>query len=306
MIAVGSSAPATAEKEVAMSPVSIVTDSTGYVPRSTLESLGVQVVSLRYTFGDGVWLGEYETEDWGPFYERLQGAGVLATTSPPTEDDFVETYGPLLARGGSVLSIHISSGLSETCAVARRAAQRLELEGRGGERVMVLDSAAAAGQLGLLGIVAARAAAKTRDIQLVADRVRQARIEARNWDLLDTLEFLKRGGRIGTATAWIGSTLNIKPIITLESEIRAVERVRSREKGVARLVEFARQHHANGADAWVVQHSAAHDDAKRLVESLTEVFRRAPEFVSEFGAVLGAHTGPGVIAFCALPSRFLE
>ena len=289
-----------------MSPVSIVTDSTGYVPRSTLESLGVEVVSLHYTFGDGVWLSERDTEEWGPFYARLQASDTLATTSPPSVDEFVAAYEPLLADGGNVLSLHISSGVSETCAVAREAAAKLTADGKGGERVTVMDSAATGPPLGMLTLVAARAAAITPATESVVERVRLARSEIRNWVLLDTLEFLRRGGRIGAATAWLGSTLSIKPILALESEIRAVERVRTRERGLARLLEIAREDKARGADAWVVAHGAAAEDAARLITSLTDIFGRPPEYVSQFGAVVGAHGGPGLIGFGALPSRFLD
>jgi DegV family protein with EDD domain len=131
-------------------------------------------------------------------------------------------------------------------------------------------------------------------------------MEARAWFLLDTLEYLKRGGRIGGAVAWIGSTLNIKPILALESELQAVERIRTRARGLDRLVDFARQLRAAGANAWFVQHTRAPDDARAMAERLQEVFWRPPELVSEIGPVIGIHTGPGLIGVGAFPSRFLE
>ncbi len=289
-----------------MASLSIVTDSTGYLPRALTDASRIAIVPLRYTFGDGIWLSEGGTEDWTAFYRRLEVEKTPPTTSPPPVEDFVHTYEPLLADGGSVLSVHLSSGLSETCNEARRAAEQLAAEGKGGERVVVLDSAAMGLHLGLLALAGARAAASGAGLDEVTDRVRQARSEARNWFLLDTLEFLRRGGRVGAAAAWIGSTLNIKPILTVESEVRAIERVRSRAKGVERLIELARQQKAAGADAWVVQHGAAHEDAARLVERLTDVFDRPPECVSEVGPVVGTHSGPGVLAVGTLPSRFLE
>jgi DegV family protein with EDD domain len=131
-------------------------------------------------------------------------------------------------------------------------------------------------------------------------------MECQNRFLLDTLEFLRRGGRIGSATAWIGSTLNIKPLLTLESEIRAVERVRTRERGIERLIDFARQLHASGTMAWAVQHTNAPEAAQMLVGRLQEVFWRPPAFVTEIGPVIGTHTGPGLLGFMALPARFLD
>jgi fatty acid kinase fatty acid binding subunit len=289
-----------------IAPVSVVTDTTGYLPPSLIEAHGITSISLYYSFADGEPCRESGLEDLGPFYERLRTAASLPTTSPPLVEDFLATYEPLLADGGSVVSVHISSGISETCAVARRAAANLEAAGKGGERIHVLDSASTAGQLGVLALVGARAAAAGRDTQAVVDIMRQARMEIRNRFLLDTLEYLRRGGRIGSAAAWIGSTLNIKPILTLESEIKAVERVRTHERGVERLVDYGRQLHATGAIAWCVQHTCAPDGAQALVERLQEVFWRPPEFVSEIGPVVGTHTGPGLLGVMTTPARFLE
>lgn len=284
----------------------VVSDSTAYLPASLAERLGITLVSLYYGFGDGALFREVDLADLGAFFEGVRSADRAPTTSPPTVEDFIAVYEPLIDRGRSVVSLHISSGLSETCANARRAAEQMAATGRGGERIHVLDSATACSPLALLAIAAARAAQTGRGAEYVVDAVRQARLEARNWFLLDSLEFLKRGGRIGAATAWIGSTLSVKPILTLEAEITTVERVRSRERGVERLIDFGRQLHAGGATGWAVQHTQAAEDAGLLVDRLQEVFRRPPEVVSELGPVIAAHVGPGMLALGGLPSRFLE
>lgn len=289
-----------------MAPVTVVTDSTAYLPRDLVEQLGVKVVSLYYNFGDRESLREAELDELGPFYDRLQAAETLPTTSPPRVEDFIAIYEPVVAAGGSVLSVHISSGLSETCSTARRAAEQLAPAGNGPQPIEVLDSASTGGGLGLLAMVGARAAASGLDLEEVVDMVRQARLGARIWFLLDTLEFLRRGGRIGTAAAWVGSTLNIKPILTVESEINAVERVRTRERGVERLVDYGDQLHATGPTAWFASHTGAPEDAQRLVERLQEVFWRPPEFISEIGPVIGTHIGPGMLGLGGLPARFLE
>ena len=111
------------------------------------------------------------------------------------------------------------------------------------------------------------------------------------WFAVDTLEFLRRGGRIGAASAWIGSTLKVKPILTVENEMTPVERVRTSERAFERMVDYARQRHESGADAWVVQHISAPDQAVALVDRCRELFGREPTFVSEIGPVLSAHTG---------------
>jgi DegV family protein with EDD domain len=199
----------------------------------------------------------------------------------------------------------ISSGVSETCSMARQAAERLESDGRGGERVVVIDSAGTAGHLGVEALAAARAAATGADLQGVGERVRQARQEVKQWILLDTLEYLRRGGRVGTAAAWLGSVLDLKPIIVSESVVTAVERVRTRRRGVERLVELMRQRRAVGADRWFVHHAGAHEDAQRLAERLVQLFGTQPEFVSEIGPVLGTHLGPRALAVGGLPGAAL-
>lgn len=286
--------------------LTVVTDSTAYLPPALCDRLGIAVVSLYYDLGDGESLREAGLEELGPFYAHLQAADVLPTTSPPTVDDFVAVYEPALADGGSVVSIHISSGLSQTCTAARRAGEQLADDGKGGERVHVLDSASTGPTLGLLVLAAAYAAARGEAVEQVVERVSEARIETRIWFLLDTLEFLKRGGRVGSAAAWIGSTLNIKPILTIESEMKAVERVRTRERGIERLVEFGRQMHASGVDGWAVQHTAAPEEARVLVERLQEVFWRPPATISEMGPVIGTHTGPRLLGIGGIPARFLD
>ena len=117
------------------------------------------------------------------------------------------------------------------------------------------------------------------------------------WFAIDTLEYLRKGGRIGAAQAWLGSALQIKPILTLEEEITPVERVRTRRRAFERLVEFARERKEAGAGAWVVQHIHDPDTARKLVDECREIFGSDPVFVSEIGPVIGAHVGPGLLGF---------
>jgi DegV family protein with EDD domain len=116
---------------------------------------------------------------------------------------------------------------------------------------------------------------------------------------VDTLEYLRRGGRIGTAGAWIGTTLKIKPILTFEEEVTPVERVRTRARSIERLVGYARQRHEDGCDAWVVNHIQAPDAAESLVESCRPIFSCEPSVMSEMGPVTGAHVGPGLLGIGA-------
>jgi DegV family protein with EDD domain len=126
------------------------------------------------------------------------------------------------------------------------------------------------------------------------------------WFAIDTLEFLKRGGRIGAASAWIGSTLKVKPILTVESEMTPVERVRTSARMFERMVDYARQRHESGADCWAVQHCNAPEQSARLEERCREIFGCPPAIFSEIGPVLSAHTGPGLLGVGAMPQRFVE
>jgi DegV family protein with EDD domain len=134
---------------------------------------------------------------------------------------------------------------------------------------------------------------------------RAAREALKMWFAVDTLEFLKRSGRIGGAAAWIGSTLKIKPILTVESEMAPVERVRTSRRAFERMVDYARQRQESGADGWVVQHIQAHDEAERLIDACREVFGCEPAFTSEIGPVLAAHTGPGLLGVGGVPRPML-
>ena len=137
------------------------------------------------------------------------------------------------------------------------------------------------------------------------ERVGAAREDLRMWFAIDTLEYLRRGGRIGAARAWMGSALQIKPILTLDDEITPVERVRTRRRVFERLVQYAQELKDNGNDAWVVQHIRDPENAQRLVERCREVMGSEPLFISEIGPVIGAHTGPGLLGVGGVPAKHL-
>jgi DegV family protein with EDD domain len=285
--------------------VAIVTDTTAYLPGELAEANRIQVVSLYVVFGGERTEREADITDYPAFFEELRGAEQLPTTSQPSVGDFISTYEPLLERGDDVVSIHISGGLSGTPESARQAKEQLERDGRGGERVHVVDSATAAGGLGLMALVAARKAEHGASADEVVSFVGEARSSLKMWFAIDTLEFLKRSGRIGAASAWLGSTLRIKPILTVESEMTPVERVRTSKRAFERMVDYARQRKESGADAWVVQHIQAQEQAEALAQRCRELFGHDEVFTSEIGPVLAAHTGPGLLGVGGLPARFL-
>ena len=221
-------------------PVSVVTDTTGYLPRELVDRYGITEVPLYVVFADRT-VKETEITDYPAFFEELRRADSLPKTSQPSVGDFIEAFEPLLARGDEIV-----------------------------------------------------------------DAANRARAELKMWFAIGTLEFLKRGGRIGAASAWIGSTLKIKPILTVERELSPIERVRTSSRMFERLIDYAQQRHDSGADAWVVQHIAAPEQAEKLAERCREVFGREPLYVSEVGPVLSAHTGPGMLGVGSVPTHFFD
>lgn len=272
----------------------VVCDTTCYLPADLLAERRIRTISL-YVAVDGEQEREAEIGDYDEFYERLRASEGGATTSQPSIGDFLAVYEPLLAEGREVVSVHISAGISGTFEAAGQARERLIEEDKGGERLHVMDSRTAAGGMGLCALGAASAAAAGADAQGVLARAEETRESLKMWFAIDTLEYLRRGGRIGGARAWIGGALKIKPILTLEEEITPIERVRTRARSLERLRGYARQRHESGADGWVVQYIQDKETADALIEDCYEIFGCDPFFISEVGPVLGAHVGPGLL-----------
>jgi DegV family protein with EDD domain len=214
-------------------------------------------------------------------------------------------YEPLATAGHDIVSVHLAGGISGTVEAARQAAAALG-ERAPERRVAVVDSEMACGALGLVALAAAGAASAGGDVDAVVARAREAMAATRLWFAVDTLEYLRRGGRIGAAQAWLGAALKIKPILSLEGQITPVERVRTSSRAFQRMLDYLRSRADDGADAWVVQHIQAPDVADRLVDHGRELFGREPAFVSEVGPVIGAHVGPGLVGVGGLPRSLLE
>lgn len=282
----------------------VVTDTTAYLPDELIAQHDIKRVSLYVSLG-GVQRPEIEiagAEEYAAFFERLRRSDEGVTTSQPSVGDFTSVYEPLLAGGGDVVSIHLSAGISGTCKSALQARERLIDQGAGGERIHVFDSRSSAGGQALVVLAAAGAAERGADGAQAMAAAERARDALEMWFVIDTLEYLRKGGRIGAAQAWLGSALQIKPILTLGEEITPVERVRTRRRAFERMVEYARQLHGDSADAWVVQHIRDPETAQRLVEQGRELFGSDPVFVSEVGPVIGAHVGPGLIGIGGVPA----
>jgi fatty acid kinase fatty acid binding subunit len=288
-----------------MPSTAVVADSTSYLPAELLEKHDIKQVSL-YVGIEGEQDREADLTDLHRFYERLRISDQTVTTSQPSVGDFISVYEPLLDEGKEIVSIHISSGISGTVESAMQARERLTTDGKGGERIAVVDSLTGAGGMGLMVLAAAHAAENGAGAAEAKERAEAARKELKIWFAVDTLDYLRRGGRIGAARAWIGTTLKIKPILTLENEITPIERVRTRSRAFERMVDYGRQRHEAGADAWVVQHVQDLETAERLVEACRPIFGSDPVFTSEVGPVIGAHVGPGLLGIGGVPRSTLE
>jgi DegV family protein with EDD domain len=277
-----------------MPSTAVVADSTSYLPPELLAQHDVKEVSL-YVGLEGEQERESDITDLHAFYERLRISDQTVTTSQPSVGDFISVYEPLLAEGREIVSIHLSSAISGTYESAMQACERLTADGKGGERIAVVDSHTGCGGMGLMVLAAANVAESGGSAAEAKERAEAAREELKIWFAVDTLDYLRRGGRIGAARAWIGTTLKIKPILTLEEEITPIERVRTRSRAFERMVDYGRQRHDAGADAWVVQHVQDPENAERLVEACKPIFGSDPVFTSEIGPVIGAHVGPGLL-----------
>ena len=285
--------------------VALVTDTTHYLPRQLVEAKHLHEISLYVKF-QGKQLRESELlTDFDSFYTSLRSAEEMPTTSQPSIGDFLAVWEPLLREGRDVVSVHLASGISGTYDSALQAKARLVDDGLDEARLCVLDAKTGCGGTGMKLLAGAAAVQAGGDVETVANRIRSSRQALKIWFVVDTLEYLRRGGRIGAAAALLGGALKIKPILTFETEITPVERVRTPSRAFERMVDYMQMRKDDGADGWVVQHVQAPELAERLVERGYEVFGSDPLFVSEIGPVIGAHVGPGLLGFGALPRTLL-
>jgi DegV family protein with EDD domain len=269
-----------------------VTDSTSYLPRELLDRWEIREVGL-YVGWDGDLRPEHEY-DLDAFYVRLRESSTLPATSQPSVGDFRACFEPLVGAGRDVVSVHLASGLSGTWESATEAA-RIMADERYSGRIEVVDSQTGAGGLGCLVVAAARAAEQGAELDAVVDAVRQARERLEMWFCLDTLEYLRRGGRIGAAKAMVGTALKVKPILTFGTEITPVGRTRTRRRALELMEAYLDELHDRGATDWIVQHAQSPEAAEHLVAQGSAIFGAEPLFSTQVGPVLGAHLGSGML-----------
>ncbi|HEY6744477.1 MAG TPA: DegV family protein [Mycobacteriales bacterium] len=271
--------------------VAVVTDSTAYLPDGLADRLSIRVVPLQVVLG-----GRSGAE--GSEVTPAQVASALASwvpvsTSRPTPAQFASVYQDALDRGASeVVSLHLSRELSGTWDSARLAAAEV-----GSDRIRVVDSRSAAMGLGFAVLAAAQAAAAGGSQEQVYEAAVGTAERTTTLFYVDTLEHLRRGGRIGAAQALLGTALSVKPILHVqEGRIVPLEKVRTVSKGIARLEALAVAAAGDGPADVAVHHLAAAERAALLAERLRARLPQVGQFyASEVGAVVGAHVGPGVL-----------
>lgn len=280
--------------------IAVVTDSTAYLPEELAAEHGIRVVPLRVQWGqqigrDVVDIGSSEVA------EVLRDPMAKVTTSRPAPAEFAALYRELLDDGvDGVVSVHLSRLLSGTWEAARIAADEVDPS-----RVRVVDSRSAAMGLGFAAVAAARAASAGLTGALVEDAAADVAARSRVYFCVDSLEHLRRGGRIGAAAAWVGSALAVKPLLHMtDGMIKPLEKVRTTARAMTRLVELAVRAAGGSGDGaeLAVHHLDAADHAEELTLRLAEQLPRSSSCVlSEVGAVLGAHAGPGLLGIVVVP-----
>ncbi len=282
-----------------MSSVAIVTDSTAHLPPGVSEHLGITVVPLRVTVGSSV--GTDGVDITPADITKALRDKVFVTTSRPSPADFATAYRSVLDAGASnVVSVHLSAALSGTCESAILAAQDF-----GYGVVRVVDSRSTAMALGFAVMAAAEAARQGGTAAQAQDAAVSTVDRTRTYFYVDTLEYLRRGGRIGTAAALLGTSLSVKPLLhMLDGQIVPLEKVRTSSKAIARLVRLTVEAAGTGTVDIAVHHlSAAERAAALAAEIRAGVPRLGQLHISELGAVVGAHLGPGVLGTVVVRRR---
>lgn len=281
--------------------VKVITDSTADIPEELRRELGIEMVPLKVhlageTYLDGVTLTPSE------FYEKLAEVDELSTTSQPTPNEFVEMYRKVTGEQKyDIISIHLSSAMSGTYQSAVLAQSMLEEE----LRIEVIDSKKASYAHGMIVVAvaeAARAGKKLEQCREIAERYIK---ELKVYFMVDTLKYLEKGGRIGKASALVGSLLNIKPILKLDEdgEVAADEKVRGKKRALTRIYEKLKQEAAGEPVDIGLLHANREEEIRVIEETLREHLDIAQLRVAELGPVIGTHAGPGTIGFAIIKAE---
>lgn len=286
-----------------MSQVFIVTDSTADIPQELVEKYQIHVVPLRVIIGQESYLDGIELSP-AAFYEKLGNAKELPTTSQPSPAEFMNVYSELLTAhpGSQIVSIHLSSAMSGTYQSALLGKSMLEEEQAAD--ITVIDSKSASFGYGLLVVHAAKLAQAGKNAAEIEAEVYKLHQQRKLYFLVDTLEYLQKGGRIGKASAILGTLLNIKPVLSIDEEgvIYAVEKIRGQKKAMERIVQMFEQDFAGKRINIAVGHTANPSTAETFISLMQTRFDLDEVYYPNIGAVIGSHVGFGTIAVFVWPA----
>jgi len=275
-----------------MGQIKIVTDSTADLTSTLIKEFNVSVIPLKVLFGEKIYREGVDLTS-AEFYNLLAASEKLPTTSQPSPGEFLELYQELTADGSSVISIHISGSMSGTVQSALLARNSLP-----DRDITVVDSRKVSMALGLVVLAAARAAKEGQTKEQILARAHEVINKVQTYFVVDTLEYLSKGGRIGKASALLGTVLNIKPVLTIdEGLIAPYEKVRGKGKALDHILEIAKtfsQNHPKLRCAMV--HGNALEEVIKFHQKLASELNYTESVICEIGAVVGTHAGPGTIA----------
>jgi len=284
-----------------MAPVVLVTDSTADIPPETRQRLGIEMVPLKVNFGSESYLDNVEITP-EEFYRKLKSSPVLPTSSQPTPNDFYEVFKKCLDAGKAVVSVHLSSAMSGTYQSAVIARDMFDE----GADITVIDSRSASYGYGLMVVHAAEMAARGASKDEIVAEIMRLRKEMKLYFLVDTLEYLQKGGRIGKAAALFGSLLNIKPILTIDDEgyVTPLEKVRGQKRAISRIAELIEQEFGQKPVNLYVALTPGHEEtARELIAILKSRFNIQNYMETAIGPVIGTHAGPGTVGVFVLSAE---
>ena len=279
-----------------MSAIALVTDSTATIPKEFINQYDIKVGPQISIWGEESLLDGVDITP-AEFYGRLEASDIMPKSSQVTVQYFMDIFKPLVESGTSILVIAISEKLSGTLASARQAKEMFP-----DAQIEIVDSGSVSMELGFQVLAAARAAETGQSFNDVVQLAQNAKNYTGLYFMVDTLEYLHRGGRIGGASKLLGTALNMKPLLHIsEGQVEPLERVRTKAKAMARIVELTTQHLDGKQNVRISAiHAAALEDAKSLMDQVCDQVDPVETIMTELSPVVGTHGGPGTlgIAYC--------
>ena len=278
--------------------IKVVTDSTSDLPADVAESLGIEVVPLNVHFGSDVYKDRVNLMP-DAFYDKLINGDVLPTTSQPSVGEFIDVYERLGSDADGIVSVHVSEKLSGTMNSARLASQQANADCP----IEVVDTFQVSMGVGICAMEAAEVANSGGDMNQVILAARNAVTRSQCFFMLETLEFLQKGGRIGKAQALIGNLLKIRPMLMLrEGEVHPLGRERTRRKGIAKLVDTVAE--LAPISGLAVMYSTGPDEAQTLAQNVSKFMIEGREpMMLQIGPVIGTYAGPDTLGIALISAK---